>query len=110
MRLGIDIGAHEIMVCAPGPDSTQVVRAFGTYTVDSYAIADWLQLYGIRTVAMESTGVYWIPLFETLEACGLQLQAWRRQARQKFVSEQGQSLRSQRGVEVETVFGRFNED
>jgi hypothetical protein len=69
---GMDIGAHEIMVCVPGPDSTQAIRAFGTYTVDLYAIADWLQQSGIRTVAMESTGVYWIPLFETLEARGLQ--------------------------------------
>lgn len=68
---GMDIGAHEIMVCVPGPDSTQAIRAFGTYTVDLYAIADWLQQYGIRTVAMESTGVYWIPVFETLEARGL---------------------------------------
>jgi len=69
---GMDIGAHEIMVCVPGPDNTQMVRAFGTYTVDLYAIANWLQQSGVRTVAMESTGVYWIPLFETLEVRGLQ--------------------------------------
>jgi transposase len=67
---GMDIGAHEIMVCVPGPGDTQVVRAFGTYTVDLYAIADWLRQNGVQTVAMESTGVYWIPVFETLEGCG----------------------------------------
>ena len=69
---GMDIGAHEIMVCVPGPEGTQAIRAFGTYTVDLYAIADWLQQSGVRTVAMESTGVYWIPLFETLEVRGFQ--------------------------------------
>jgi len=55
---GVDIGAHEIMVCVSGPDSTQIVRAFGTYTVDLEALADWLKGHEIETVAMESTGVY----------------------------------------------------
>ena len=69
---GIDIGAHEIMVCVSGPDNTQIVRSFGNYTVDLYAIADWLQEHGIQTIAMESTGVYWIPLFEVLEGRGFE--------------------------------------
>jgi transposase len=69
---GVDIGAHEIMVCVPGPGATQEVRAFGNYTVDLYALADWLQAHAIQTVAMESTGVYWIPLFETLEGRGFE--------------------------------------
>jgi len=64
---GIDIGAHEIMVCVPGPDNTQLVRSFGNYTTDLYAVAKWLGGHSIWTVAMESTGVYWIPLFEILE-------------------------------------------
>lgn len=67
---GMDIGAHEIVVCVPGPDSTQIVRAFGTYTTDLHDIAQWLLENGIQSVAMESTGVYWIPLFETLESHG----------------------------------------
>jgi hypothetical protein len=67
---GVDIGAHEIMVCVPGLDDTQIVRAFGTYTTDLYAISDWLTHNGIQTVAMENTGVYWIPLFERLEERG----------------------------------------
>jgi len=69
---GVDIGAHEIMVCVPGPANTQLVRAFGSYTADLHTLADWLSAHGICTVAMESTGVYWIPLFETLEARGFQ--------------------------------------
>lgn len=69
---GVDIGAHEIMVSIPDTDQTQIVRAFGTYTVDLQALADWLVEHGIQTVAMESTGVYWIPLFETLETHGLE--------------------------------------
>lgn len=68
---GADIGAHEIVICIPGPGATQIVRTFGNYTEDLHAIANWLIENGIETVAMESTGVYWIPLFETLEARGL---------------------------------------
>ena len=64
---GIDIGAHEIMVCVPGSDNMQLVRSFGNYTADLQAIARWLGENIIWTVAMESTGVYWIPLFEVLE-------------------------------------------
>ncbi|HLO15560.1 MAG TPA: IS110 family transposase [Anaerolineales bacterium] len=64
---GVDLGAHEIMVCIPGPDNTQLVRSFGNYTADLHAIARWLGEHSIWTVAMESTGVYWIPLFEILE-------------------------------------------
>jgi transposase len=65
---GVDIGAHEIMVSIPGADHTQLVRSFGNYTADLYAIAKWLGEHNIYTVAMESTGVYWIPLFEVLES------------------------------------------
>lgn len=67
---GVDIGAHEIMACVPGPDNTQIVRAFGTYTADLEALADWLTTHAVKTIAMESTGVYWIPLFELLEEHG----------------------------------------
>jgi transposase len=67
---GVDIGAHEIMVCVNGAEATQLVRAFGNYTVDLQTIGMWLKEHGVTTVAMESTGVYWIPLFEELERCG----------------------------------------
>lgn len=69
---GVDIGAVEIVVCIPGEGDTQIVRAFGNYTVDLQAIGRWLKEYGVETVAMESTGVYWIPLFEELERQGFE--------------------------------------
>jgi len=69
---GMDIGAHEIWVCVPGEGDTQIVRLFGTYTADLHAIGDWLKEHHIRTVAMESTGVYWIPIFEHLESLEFQ--------------------------------------
>lgn len=70
---GMDIGAHEIWVCVPGEEAdTQIIRLFGTYTADLHAIGAWLQEHQIRTIAMESTGVYWIPIFEYLESLGFQ--------------------------------------
>jgi transposase len=67
---GVDIGAQEIVVCVGGGADEQFVRSFGTYTVDLRAIAKWLKENHIESVAMESTGVYWIPLFEELEKQG----------------------------------------
>lgn len=64
---GVDIGAHEILVCVAEDEATQIVRSFGSYTVDLQAIGMWLAEHEVETVAMESTGVYWIPLFEELE-------------------------------------------
>lgn len=64
---GIDIGATEIFVAVPADRATGNVRSFPTFTQDLYALADWLKSCGVKTVAMESTGVYWIPLFQILE-------------------------------------------
>jgi transposase len=69
---GVDIGAVEIVACVSGDEDTQIVRAFGNYTVDLQAIGRWLKEYQIETVAMESTGVYWIPLFEEMERQGFE--------------------------------------
>ena len=69
---GVDVGAQEIVVCVGGGGKEQWVKTFGTYTVDLKAIAEWLKEWGIESVAMESTGVYWIPLFEELEQQGFQ--------------------------------------
>ena len=69
---GVDIGAVEIVACVLGDEDTQIVRAFGNYTVDLQAIGRWLKEYQVETVAMESTGVYWIPLFEELERQGFE--------------------------------------
>ena len=68
----MDIGAEEIVVCVPRDENTQIVKAFGNYTVDLQAIGKWLQEHKVQTVAMESTGVYWIPLFEELERQGFE--------------------------------------
>jgi len=57
-------------VAVPPASDPQPVRRFGACTADLEALADWLQQCGVTTVAMESTGVYWIPLFELLEARG----------------------------------------
>jgi len=69
---GLDIGKGEIWAAvAPGASRTPV-RQFGTFTPDLRALADWLAACGVTTVAMESTGVYWLPIFELLEARGLE--------------------------------------
>src|SRR5436309_13924483 len=68
---GVDIGAHELVACVPDGDDQQIVRTFGTDTVDLQTLADWFVDRGIQTVAMASTGVYWSPLCEALEARGL---------------------------------------
>src|SRR5690242_13883888 len=66
----IDIGATS-HVAAAGPDrDPEPVRSFGTFTADLHRLADWLERCGVRTVAMESTGVYWIPVYEVLEQRG----------------------------------------
>ena len=69
---GIDVGASEMWVCVPGESEQERVRKFGTDTVELEVIAAWLLQRGVRTVAMESTGVYWIPLFQILENHGLE--------------------------------------
>ncbi len=70
---GIDIGATMHFVCVPQGRDPQPVRSFGTFTADLEAIADWLVQCGVTTVAMEATGVYWIPLFELLERRGFEV-------------------------------------
>ena len=70
---GVDIGATEIYVAVAPDRDAQPVRRFATFTEDLMAAADWLERCGITTVAMESTGVYWIPLFQMLEERGLKV-------------------------------------
>jgi len=69
---GVDIGATEIVACVSGGDDIQLVKTFGNYTVDLLAICEWFRQHDVKTVAMESTGVYWIPLFEELERQGFE--------------------------------------
>ena len=68
---GLDIGQEEIWACAPTDQDGGLVQTFGTFTPDLQALADWLEQHQVDTVAMESTGVYWIPIYEILEARGL---------------------------------------
>lgn len=70
---GIDVGSGSHFVAVPGDRSDDAVREFQSFTSDLIAIADWLKECGIDTVAMESTGVYWIPLFELLESRGFKV-------------------------------------
>ena len=69
----IDIGSTMHMA-AVNPDSTDTpIRAFGTFTRDLHDLAQWFKSCGVTSVAMESTGVYWIPAFEILEQHGLEV-------------------------------------
>jgi transposase len=70
---GIDVGSKEHLVCGPTRDDGEPnVRAFSTTTTQLEALADWLTAQGVKTVAMESTSVYWIPLYELLESRGIE--------------------------------------
>ena len=70
---GVDIGAREIFVAIPPNRDGHAVRVCATFTEDLQQLADWLVACGITTVAMESTGVYWIPLYDILEAQGIKV-------------------------------------
>lgn len=70
---GVDLGAEEIWVAVPRSRDAEPVRCFGTWTAELQAIAAWLKTCGVRTVAMESTGIYWVPLYELLEHAGFEV-------------------------------------
>lgn len=81
---GIDVGASSHWVAVPRHMSDDSVREFGAMTDDLNAMAEWLLKCGVDTVALESTGVYWIPVYEVLEQRGLKV--WLVDARQmKYV-------------------------
>jgi transposase len=70
---GIDVGAEELYVAVPGDRDPQPIRTFGVFTRDLQALAAWLKACGVRSVALESTGVYWIPLYQVLEQHGFEV-------------------------------------
>ncbi len=70
---GIDVGATEMWVSVPPDRDTEPVQQYGAFTRDLYAMADWLKQCRIESVAMESTGVYWIPVFQVLEERGIRV-------------------------------------
>ena len=81
---GIDVGSSSHWVAVPKGAADEPVREFGAMTDDLHAMADWLLACGVDTVALESTGIYWIPVFEVLERHGLTV--WLVDARQmKYV-------------------------
>jgi transposase len=70
---GIDLGADYHWVSVPEGRDSLSVRRFACFTADLYEMAQWLKQCGIQTVAMESTGVYWIPVFQILERQGFEV-------------------------------------
>ncbi len=69
----IDVGSTSHFVAVPEGRDTVSVREFGTFTADLHRLADWLAQCGVDTVVMESTAVYWIPVFELLEQRGFKV-------------------------------------
>ena len=70
---GIDLGAAEHYVAVPADADPRPVRRFGACTADLEQLADWLAACQVTTVVLESTGVFWIPLFELLESRGFEV-------------------------------------
>lgn len=70
---GIDVGSAEIYVAVPGDRSEKPVRRFDTFTEDLHEAAGWLKSCGVQSIAMESTGVYWIPVFQILDSHGFEV-------------------------------------
>jgi transposase len=70
---GIDIGNESHFVSVPPDQDQEAVREFGSWTEDLRRMARWLKSCGVKTVAMQSTGVYWIPVYDVLEQEGLEV-------------------------------------
>ena len=70
---GIDIGSESHFVATPPASCADPVRQFSAFTRDPYAIADWLGECGVTSVARESTGLHWVPLYEALEERGFEV-------------------------------------
>jgi hypothetical protein len=70
---GIDIGNESHFVAIPPDRDATPIREFGSWTADLHKMASWLTEHGITTVALQSTGVYWIAVVEVLEQAGLEV-------------------------------------
>ena len=70
---GVDIGSESLYACVPADRDQEFVRRFDSFTVDLREMACWFRLCRIKTVALEATGVYWIPVYDVLEAEGFQV-------------------------------------
>ena len=71
---GIDIGSTSHFVAVPADRDADPVREFRAFTADLQSLVDWLRQCRVTAVAMESTGVYWVPLYEMLDAAGFEVQ------------------------------------
>jgi transposase len=71
---GIDVGSREMWVAVDPERTAESVRRFGTFTADLDELVQWLKALAVKQVAMEATGVYWIPLYEKLDAAGFEVQ------------------------------------
>lgn len=72
-RAGIDIGASSVFVCVSDSNGHQQVKEYSTFTRDLKSMASWLKTCRVESIAMESTGVYWIPVFEILDTEGFEV-------------------------------------
>lgn len=70
---GLDIGASSVFVCAGLQNGTQIIQEFSAFTADLKSMVEWFKREGIRSVAMESTGVYWIPVYDILAESGFEV-------------------------------------
>jgi transposase len=70
---GIDLGATCLTAAVPPDRDTRPIRTFGTFTEDLQELVRWLRQCRIRTVALEATGVFWVPVFQVLEAAGFEV-------------------------------------
>lgn len=70
---GLDIGAEEIWAASPPGPRPDTILKCGTFTADLHALVAWLKERGVKTVAMESTGVYWIPVYDILDRAGFEV-------------------------------------
>ncbi len=80
---GIDCGSAEHFVAVPPDRDPTPVRSFSTFTSDLHGLADWLTACRVTSVAMEATGVYWIPIYEILEARGFKVHLVKRPTREE---------------------------
>jgi transposase len=95
MQPASTIGSREHYV-AVGPDrDTEPVRVFGCFTAELRRMAEWLKQCGVRTVVMQSTGVYWIPVFEVLEEAGFDVWLANAQQTQNLPGRQSDVQESQ---------------
>ena len=70
---GIDIGSQFHVVAVSADRSVEAVKTFKSFTDDLHSMAQWLGSCGVETIAMESTGIYWVPAFEILESYGFEV-------------------------------------